>query len=118
MLETTGCEEGVIVKEKLHLELGSCSDLSPVEARASLAWGGSATALLLVSPLASMFQLPAFMAAFLQSLKVLVRILSCFKISVALWTPLFNIDRVATLMELLRCSCLRFLPVVHTMANC
>ena len=41
MLKTTGSEEGGIVKEKLHLELGSCSDLSPVEARASLAWGGS-----------------------------------------------------------------------------
>ena len=62
------------------------------------------------------FQLPEAMEAFLQSLKVLVGMLSSLETWIGL-TPGFRRVRAATLVELLLCSVLRFGIVMRIVAN-
>ena len=90
-----------VIHSLIDLILGGISsslneNLPPVEVRARFARAGWATLLLLVSPTATMSKVPAFTAALLYSLNLLVGILSCCEISVGVWTPLFNIDRAVT----------------------
>ena len=75
---------------------------------------GMATTLLL--SLAPLFQLPEAMEAFLQSLRVLVGMLSSLETWIGL-TPDFRRVRAATLVELLHCSVLRFGIVMRMVAN-
>ena len=62
------------------------------------------------------FQLPEAMEASLQSLRVLVRMLSSLETWIGL-TPDFRRVRAATLVELLLCSVLRFGIVMQMVAN-
>ena len=75
---------------------------------------GMATTLLLSR--APPFQLPEAMEASLQSLRVLVRMLSSLETWIGL-TPDFRRVRAATLVELLLCSVLRFGIVMRMVAN-
>ena len=75
---------------------------------------GLATTLLLSQ--APLFKLPEAMEAFLQSLRVLVGMLSSLETWIGL-TPDFRRVRAATLVELLRCSVFCFGIVMRMVAN-
>ena len=87
----------------------------PIPVPGSFLRGAGLATTLLLSP-APLFQLPEAMEAFLQSLRVLVGMLSSLETWIGL-TPDFRRVRAATLVELLLCSVLRFGIVMRMVAN-